>query len=115
MDCKIMGKMFPVKGIEKKCKDAQKCIVTGCKKEMEKSKKMKEITSKILKKNCKKETKEKNIEKMVQCIRKKMKASDYKKISDAGIELSTCQMKKCQKELESLGKDIAKVLNKKRK
>ena len=114
MDCKIMGKMFPIKGIEKKCKEAQKCIQKGCKKEMDKSKKMKEITTKILKKDCKKETKEKNIQKMAQCITKKMKASDYKKMSNAKIELEACQMKKCKKELESLGKDIAKVLKKKK-
>ncbi len=111
MDCKVMAKIFPIKGIEKKCKEAQGCIKRGCKKEVEKSRKMKEISTKILKKECKKETKTKNIQKMVECLTKKIKASDYKKISNASIELSGCQMKKCQKEINSLGKNISSFLN----
>ncbi len=111
MDCKVMSKIFPIKGIEKKCKDAQKCIMKNCKSELVQSEKMKKISSNILKKDCKKEIKTKNIQKIVECITKKMKASDYKKISNSRIKLEACQMKKCQKELNSLGKNISSFLN----
>jgi hypothetical protein len=113
IDCKVMSKIFPIKGIEKKCKDAQKCIQKNCKSEFIQSEKMKKISSDILKKDCKKETKTKNIQKMVECITKKMKASDYKKISNSRIKLEACQMKKCHKELNSLGKNIASFFDKK--